>query len=652
MLNKKIKGITIEIGGNVQPLNKALESTNKHSRDLQSELKQVDRLLKLDPTNIELIAQKQKLLGDAVSTTKEKLDTLKEAEKQVQEQFARGEVGEGQYRALQREIIQTEQDLKKFEKQLGEVNNKWEQFGQKSVEASKALMPVAAVIIAATAGAAYAGMELEATQAKYETVFDGMTDRADQFLKDFRRLTPATIAEARSMASGIQDLLVPMGYARDMATDMTGEFIHVIGALANFNSGTHTATDVAKAMQSAITGEYQSLKTLGIQLDATTVKQKAVEMGLVSSTGEVTKQMAAQVLLAEVYAQSGDALAAYNEEQLDAKTKMQLFLKDVQSLASRFGEVLLPVLHKIFDAGRAFIDRFGEMGEGTRQFILIVALAVTALIFLVGIIGYAVIWLGRLVTAYKALTAAQWLLNVAQYANPILFVIGLIIILIGAASLLTKWIEKWRGENDKLGESLINLVWLLLTGPIGAMVLLFRHFKNFKAALARELNDLIELINWVIEGINRVTRSKIELIPLRVVGTGWGVDIDGKDKKGGFFDEFDFSGVIGDMGKISREIGDKLGIPEDDSGEMDDYYKRFEEMEKYFDDLTNSLSDLNSTMEDISSDNGVRVHHDISGVIELRGVTDEGQVIAAQPLVITEMQDHLRIETRQASGRR
>jgi len=117
----KIKGITIEIGGNTQPLNKSLEGVNKKTKSLQSELKQVERLLKLDPKNTELLAQKQKLLAEAVSTSKEKLDILKEAERQAQEQFKQGKIGEEQYRALQREVIKTEQDLQKFEKQLAEV---------------------------------------------------------------------------------------------------------------------------------------------------------------------------------------------------------------------------------------------------------------------------------------------------------------------------------------------------------------------------------------------------------------------------------------------------------------------------------------------------------------------------------------------------
>ena len=114
MAKNTIKGLTVEIGGDTTKLGKALADVDKKSRDLQGELRQIDRLLKLDPGNTELIAQKQKVLAEAVETTAEKLKTLKEAEKQVQKQFQRGEVSEEQVRALQREIVETEKKLESY----------------------------------------------------------------------------------------------------------------------------------------------------------------------------------------------------------------------------------------------------------------------------------------------------------------------------------------------------------------------------------------------------------------------------------------------------------------------------------------------------------------------------------------------------------
>ena len=113
----RVKGITLEIGGNVTGLDKALRDINSRISGTQKELKDVNRLLKLDPGNTELLAQKQKLLQDAVNETREKLNQLKEADQQAKKQLEAGELGQDKYNALQREIIETEQKLESLEKQ-------------------------------------------------------------------------------------------------------------------------------------------------------------------------------------------------------------------------------------------------------------------------------------------------------------------------------------------------------------------------------------------------------------------------------------------------------------------------------------------------------------------------------------------------------
>ena len=121
MASKAIRGITVEIGGDTTKLGKALESSEKKSRSLQTELYEIQKALKLDPTNVELLSQKQTVLTQNVGETKKKLDTLKEAEKQVIEQFKRGEVAEEQVRALQREIVKTEKSVDDMETELTET---------------------------------------------------------------------------------------------------------------------------------------------------------------------------------------------------------------------------------------------------------------------------------------------------------------------------------------------------------------------------------------------------------------------------------------------------------------------------------------------------------------------------------------------------
>lgn len=123
MARKRIQGITIELDGETKGLDKALSDVNKRSRSLQQELRDVDRLLKFDPGNVEALAQKQQLLTQQIENTTERLNRLKSAQSQVEKQFKRGEIGEAQYRAFRREIQYTETQLKKFEKQLAGLDD-------------------------------------------------------------------------------------------------------------------------------------------------------------------------------------------------------------------------------------------------------------------------------------------------------------------------------------------------------------------------------------------------------------------------------------------------------------------------------------------------------------------------------------------------
>lgn len=132
MASNTIKGLTVEIGGDTTKLGKALKDVEKQSRDLSKELGDINKLLKLDPGNTDLLAQKQEVLAKAVANTREKLDTLREAEKQVQKQFQRGEVSEEQVRALQREIVATENKMKGYEKAAKETAEAIERVGKES----------------------------------------------------------------------------------------------------------------------------------------------------------------------------------------------------------------------------------------------------------------------------------------------------------------------------------------------------------------------------------------------------------------------------------------------------------------------------------------------------------------------------------------
>lgn len=112
---RDIRGLTIEIGGDTTGLQNSLKNVNSQIKTTQAQLKDINNLLKLDPANTELLQQKQKALADEISSTKEKLEALKTAEQQAQQQFAEGKISQQQYDALKREIIATEESLKSLE---------------------------------------------------------------------------------------------------------------------------------------------------------------------------------------------------------------------------------------------------------------------------------------------------------------------------------------------------------------------------------------------------------------------------------------------------------------------------------------------------------------------------------------------------------
>lgn len=122
MASQKIKGITVEIDGDLTPLNNALKNADKTIKTTQGELKEVERLLKLDPENTEILTQKQKLLNTAVEGTAEKLNILKKAKEQA-EKSGNIDKESYEYRYLQREIARTEQSLKSFEKQMDKTED-------------------------------------------------------------------------------------------------------------------------------------------------------------------------------------------------------------------------------------------------------------------------------------------------------------------------------------------------------------------------------------------------------------------------------------------------------------------------------------------------------------------------------------------------
>lgn len=243
MAKSSIKGITIKIGGDTTGLDKALKETSKKSRELESELKAVDKALKLDPNNVTLVKQKQDLLKDSIKETKAKLDVLKEAQSQVTAQYKKGEIDAGQYRAFQRELETTKSKLSSLKDEKKNVNA----IGTAFKEAKDKVEPVIKKVEkvgSAIGGAASKAVKFTATLGKIDTAMIGKA--ADGFKKYTQTIGVGLAAVTTALAANVEA-------SREWNSDMTKLKTNAETSGNNFDFMKSKMQDLV-----AITGESDS----------------------------------------------------------------------------------------------------------------------------------------------------------------------------------------------------------------------------------------------------------------------------------------------------------------------------------------------------------------------------------------------------------
>lgn len=231
-----IKGITVEINGDTGPLDKALKGINTTSRSLQSELKEVNKQLKLDPTNTVLLQQKQDLLAKSITNTKDKLGTLKEAEKQAEQQFAQGKIGEEQFRALQREVINTENQLKTLETQYTKVGtaasrslvsagNSITKVGEGVTDVGKKVSIASAVVsgLGATAVASYKSVKVGMDEVIKATGATG--ESAKELEVSYKNIGRNSTADFATIGQALGAVSTRFNFTGKAAEDCTQQFI-------------------------------------------------------------------------------------------------------------------------------------------------------------------------------------------------------------------------------------------------------------------------------------------------------------------------------------------------------------------------------------------------------------------------------------------
>ena len=228
----RIKGITIEIGGDTTGLDKALKSVNSSITHTQSALKDVNKLLKLDPSNTELLTQKQKLLKDAISSTKEKLDALKQAQAQAKEQLENGDLGQDKYDALQREIIETEQELKRLQQEatttstalakIDEIGGKMENLGNSITGVGKTIMPISTAVGGLGIAAVKTAADFDSAMSQVAAVSGATGDDLQSLRDKAREMGEKTKFSASEAAQAMNYMAMAGWKSKDMISGIDG----------------------------------------------------------------------------------------------------------------------------------------------------------------------------------------------------------------------------------------------------------------------------------------------------------------------------------------------------------------------------------------------------------------------------------------------
>lgn len=375
----RIKGITVQIGGDTTKLDKALSEVNQTLRTTQADLNDVNRLLKLDPKNVTLLAQKQKALTKAIEETKKKLTTLKTAADQASDALAQGTITSEQYDALQREIVQTTEDLESLERQAKETGRKLGDFGVSAEEVSskakslsdktKGLTTAVAAVGAAALATIPATEEFRESMSKLEAnVMEAGTsmEKAKESFKQFN----AVSGEVDSSVEALSNLLQAGFTDNQLAVAVDA----LSGAVVRFPD-TLKIESLADSLQETIatgsaTGQFaELLDRVGIGADNLS---KAME-GVTSETDR--QNLALSALASTGLAESYEAWAQENQVLVESRNSQI----ELQEQMSQLAEAIMPLATRVTELATNFLNWFNSLSSGSKTAIVAFAAILAAI---------------------------------------------------------------------------------------------------------------------------------------------------------------------------------------------------------------------------------------------------------------------------------
>lgn len=393
---QKIRGITIKIGGDTSELSKALDSTNKKVKETQYQLKDVNRLLKLDPKNTELLKQKQELLAKAVSETKDKLENLRKVEQQLKDSGV--DKNSEQFQAVRREVIDTEKALKDAEKAardfssvgFQQITQTLDTVSEKATAAGKTLTKnVTAPIVAGFGAAVKVTADFDKSMSQVAAV-SGATGDELEVLRDKAREMGATTKfsaadaadamnymamagwKANDMLNGIEGIMAlaaasgeDLATTSDIVTDALTAFGYTAADAGHFADVLAAASSNANTNVSMLGESFKYVAPVAGSLGYS-AEDVAVALGLMANSGikAGTAGAALRTILSNMANPSEKMANAMNVLGVsldDGQGNMKSLMEVMQDFRSGFGDVQIPMDE--FTEGVARLDAQLESGE-------------------------------------------------------------------------------------------------------------------------------------------------------------------------------------------------------------------------------------------------------------------------------------------------
>lgn len=501
MAGTKIRGITIELGGDTSGLSKALKNVNGEIRDTQKQLKDVERLLKLDPGNTELLRQKYQLLNQSIEQTEIKLDALKQAEKEVQKQFEKGDASEAQYNAIKREIESTQINLRNMKSEAEKTDKAIREIDEKPIEeVKKAADDAEDSLKDAGKEASNFGDYLKAN-----AITEGAKAIASG-IKDIAEESKELISDLSRLEQNAKENAVSVDTAKKAWREFTiqsGEADSAIEGVSNLLQAGFTESNLQKAVEGLAGAAQRFPDTLKIESLADSL-QETMQTGTATgqfaelldrigygadnfseklekcTTNAEKQNLALEVLASEGLNKSYEEWKK-NNEALYENNEANLQL---QEQLAQLGEKIMPLITQIIDGVAQLLEWFNGLDSDTQTLILTV-IGLTAAI-------------GPLISVFQ--TLGSIISFVA--ANPIVLLVAAIVGLVALIAVKGDEIQAKLQQLDDFLQNVFAIDWTQVFGEElgGAINDFMEILKGFWDNGKKLLDGIIDFIRGVFTG--------------------------------------------------------------------------------------------------------------------------------------------------------